>query len=65
MPRYRVKQNSWLDGRYYKEGDTVEFDGVPGRALELIEPVATDAVDEPAAETEVLAKAKRKKKSEI
>lgn len=50
MPRYRVLTNCWLNDRYYKADDIVDFDGPPGRALQLIDKPAAPA---PAADPQI------------
>ena len=36
MAQYRVKQRSFIGGQIVEEGETVEFDGKPGKYLEPI-----------------------------
>lgn len=37
MPQYKVLAKSYINGSLVEEGAVVEYDGQPGKALELIE----------------------------
>ena len=52
MPQYRVKETSFINNKLVQEGDVVEYDGRPGKNLELIKGKAPKApkADEPAAD---------------
>lgn len=49
MPKYRVLEPSFINNALVKEGDIVEFDGIPGSNLEPIDKAAKSAASSPEA----------------
>jgi membrane protein involved in colicin uptake len=70
MPKYRVLAKSFINNAIREAGEVVEYDGKPGKALELIpeaaaEPKLTkkEAEAKAKAEAEALAKAEAEAKA--
>lgn len=59
MPRFRVKEVSFIGTRIYQPGEEIDFDGVPGPNLEPIDqPAKAAAVEAKEAESESMARQK-------
>lgn len=43
MARYRVLTRSFINSALREEGDVIEYDGVAGKNLLLLDPVKTEA----------------------
>jgi hypothetical protein len=50
MSLYLVLETSWIDGKYVEEGETVEFEGLASKNLQLISETPLDVKKRKASE---------------